>query len=83
MCGTTRRLNGCRCSWRRDLRFAQKSTWKLSLDFKSWIGRMKTPPVYVDAIRSLLQTAPREVLDYFQVAEDGSFTLDSIMIEAG
>jgi ubiquinone/menaquinone biosynthesis C-methylase UbiE len=59
-----------------------QSTWKLSLDFNAWVGRMKTPIVYVDAIRSLLHNAPREVLDYFQVAEDGSFTLDSIMMEA-
>jgi hypothetical protein len=43
---------------------------------------MKTPAVYLDAIRSLLQNAPREVIDYFQVAEDGSFTLDAIMMEA-
>jgi ubiquinone/menaquinone biosynthesis C-methylase UbiE len=59
-----------------------ESTWKLRLDFKAWVGRMKTPIVYVEALRSLLQNAPGEVLDYFQVAEDGSFTLDSIMMEA-
>jgi ubiquinone/menaquinone biosynthesis C-methylase UbiE len=60
-----------------------QSTWKLPLDFNAWVGRMKTPTIYIDAIRSLLHNAPQEVLDYFQVAEDGSFTLDSIMIEAG
>jgi ubiquinone/menaquinone biosynthesis C-methylase UbiE len=59
-----------------------ESTWKLPLDFNAWIVRMKTPAVYVDAIRSLLQNAPREVVDYFRVAEDGSFTLDTIMMEA-
>jgi ubiquinone/menaquinone biosynthesis C-methylase UbiE len=62
---------------------AAQSAWKLPLDFKAWIERMKTPAVYVDAIRSLLQNAPREVVDYFRVAEDGSFTLDTIMTEAG
>jgi ubiquinone/menaquinone biosynthesis C-methylase UbiE len=60
-----------------------QSTWKLPLDFNAWIGRMKTPAVYVDAIRSLLHNAPREVIDYFHVAGDGSFTLDTIMMEAG
>jgi SAM-dependent methyltransferase len=60
-----------------------RSAWKLPLDFTAWVGRMKTPILYVEAIRSLLRNAPREVLDYFQVAEDGSFTLDSIMMEAG
>jgi ubiquinone/menaquinone biosynthesis C-methylase UbiE len=59
-----------------------QSVWKIQIDFNAWIGRMKTPPVYVDAIRSLLQKAPREVVDYFQVAEDGSFALDAIMMEA-
>ncbi len=59
------------------------SAWKLPLDFNAWVGRMKTPGVYIDAIRSLLRNAPREVIDYFQVAEDGSFALDSIMVEAG
>jgi ubiquinone/menaquinone biosynthesis C-methylase UbiE len=59
-----------------------QSTWKLPLDFDAWVGRMKTPAVYVDALRSLLHNAPREVVDYFQVAEDGSFTLDTIMMEA-
>jgi ubiquinone/menaquinone biosynthesis C-methylase UbiE len=60
-----------------------QSAWKIPIDFKAWIGRMKTPTVYVDAIRSLLQNAPREAIDYFQVAEDGSFSLDTIMMEAG
>jgi ubiquinone/menaquinone biosynthesis C-methylase UbiE len=60
----------------------EQSTWKLALDFNAWVGRMKTPTVYVDAIRSLLHNAPREVLDYFQVAEDGSFAPDAILMEA-
>ncbi len=59
-----------------------QSAWKLPLDFNAWVGRMKTPTVYVDAIRSLLHHAPREVVDYFQVAEDGSFALDTILMEA-
>jgi ubiquinone/menaquinone biosynthesis C-methylase UbiE len=59
------------------------ANWKLPLDFKAWIGRMNTPPVYVEALRSLLRNAPQEVLEYFLVAEDGSFTLDSTMMEAG
>ena len=42
-----------------------ESAWKLPIDFNAWVGRMKTPAVYVDAIRSLLHNAPREVVDYF------------------
>jgi SAM-dependent methyltransferase len=74
--------------WRSMLRGAgfvvgAEATWKLPLDFNAWVARMKTPSLYVDALRSLLQNAPREVIDYFRVAEDGSFTLDTMMIEAG
>jgi ubiquinone/menaquinone biosynthesis C-methylase UbiE len=60
----------------------EQHTWKLPLDFKAWGGRMKTPTLYVEAIRSLLQSAPREVGDYFLVAEDGSLVPDAVLIEA-
>jgi len=56
--------------------------WKLPLDFQAWIRRMNTAPVYVEAIRSLLQNAPVEVRNYYEVKEDGSFTLGAVFIEA-
>jgi ubiquinone/menaquinone biosynthesis C-methylase UbiE len=56
--------------------------WKLPLDFKAWVGRMKTPAIYVKAIRSLLSNAPQEVRDYFLIAEDGSFAADVVLMEA-
>jgi SAM-dependent methyltransferase len=59
-----------------------ESAWKLPIDFNAWVGRMKTPTVFVDAIGSLLHNAPREVIDYFKVAEDGSFVQESILLEA-
>ena len=59
-----------------------ESTWKLPLDFTAWITRMRTPDLYVQAISSLLLNAPREVREYFQVKPDGSFVLDTMMIEA-
>ena len=59
-----------------------QSAWKLPLDFDAWVTRMKTPPTHVEAIRSLLQNAPMEVRNYFQVAPDSSFALDAIMVEA-
>jgi hypothetical protein len=51
------------------------------MEFASWVGRMQTPVVYVEAIRSLLQDAPQEVRDYFQINADCSFTIDAAMIE--
>lgn len=56
--------------------------WKISIDFTSWVQRMRTPPLHVGALHSLLQHAPEEVRTYFHVAEDGSFQQDSIFIES-
>lgn len=53
---------------------------RLRLDFASWVERMKTPPAHVAAIRSLQQRAPAEVREYFAIEEDGSFTVDTILI---
>ena len=57
-------------------------TWRLDLEFESWIARMQTPPVFVAAIKALQAAAPDEVRKHFAVKEDGSFTLDTMMIEA-
>jgi ubiquinone/menaquinone biosynthesis C-methylase UbiE len=59
-----------------------QSLSKIATDFNAWVQRMRTPSVHVAALRSLLQNAPREVKDYYQIAEDGSFRQDSIFIEA-
>ncbi len=58
------------------------TSWKIALDFKSWVQRMRTSPLHVDALHSLLKNAPEEVRNYFEIAEDGSFRQDSIFIEA-
>jgi ubiquinone/menaquinone biosynthesis C-methylase UbiE len=56
-------------------------TWRLHLEFQSWIARMRTPEVFTAAIRALQDGAPREVRDYFAIKDDGSFTIDTMMIE--
>jgi len=61
---------------------AQQQDWKVPIDFDAWIERMKTAPVYVAAIRSLLANAPQEVREYFQIAKDSSFVADAALIEA-
>lgn len=55
---------------------------RVRLDFATWIARMATPAVNVQAIRALQTSMPREVADYFQLESDGSFTIDSMTIEA-
>lgn len=57
-------------------------TYRLRLEFASWIARMRTPDVLVAAIRSLHARAASEVRDYFQIGEDGSFTVDTALIVA-
>lgn len=59
-----------------------ESRGKLLLNFLAWVTRMRTPAPNVELIRSLLQEAPQEVRDYFQVKSDSSFTLDITLIEA-
>jgi len=55
---------------------------KLGLEFTSWIARMRTPIVLSDAIRAYQKSASDEVKHYFQLQRDGSFTSDTIMLEA-
>lgn len=64
--------------------FALKAvrTWRLRLDFASWIARMNTPEVFVAAIRALQAGAPEEVRRHFAIEADGAFTIDTMMMEA-
>ena len=57
-------------------------TYRLRLEFGPWIARMRTPDVHVTAIRSLQARAASEVRDYFEIGEDGSFTVDTALIAA-
>ncbi|HIP77689.1 MAG TPA: class I SAM-dependent methyltransferase [Kiloniellaceae bacterium] len=50
--------------------------FRLRIDFKPWIERMQTPPVFEGAIRALQSKAPAEVSNHFEIAADGSYTLD-------
>ena len=52
------------------------------MEFSSWIARMRTPAVNVAAIRALQASAPAEVRAHFCIEADGSFLLDSTLIEA-
>jgi ubiquinone/menaquinone biosynthesis C-methylase UbiE len=64
-----------------ELTDATSDTWKLALDFDSWVRRIATPSRRVDAIRAVLADLPAEARDYFAVAADGSFTCDALWIE--
>ncbi len=55
---------------------------RLRLDFQSWVARMRTPDLHIGAIRALQAAMPREVADYLELEDDGSFTIDTLTIEA-
>lgn len=52
------------------------------MEFASWIARMRTPLTQVAAIRALQAGAAAEVTAHFGIEPDGSFLLDSMLIEA-
>lgn len=58
------------------------SRFRVRLEFSSWVERMNTPDVHMQAIRSLQERAGVEVTRHFEMAPDGSFTLDTILITA-
>jgi len=55
---------------------------RLSLDFGPWVERMATPEVQVKAIRALQTQMSAEVTGYFEIQPDGSFTFDTMTLEA-
>jgi len=74
-------------SWRKLLGragFAVESgkTWKLRLEFASWVARMRTPAVNATAIKALWDSAPAEVKGYFALEADYSFSIDVAMFQA-
>jgi len=54
--------------------------YRVALQFRSWIERMNTPSHHVTAIRALQSIAPVDVLHYFEMQSDGTFTVDSMLM---
>jgi SAM-dependent methyltransferase len=55
---------------------------RLRLEFGSWVERMRTPKVQVDAIRALQAAMSESVARYFEIGPDGSFDLDVGLFQA-
>ncbi|MFC5475360.1 class I SAM-dependent methyltransferase [Paraherbaspirillum soli] len=55
--------------------------WKLPLQFDTWVARMRTPAERVIAIKSLWDSAPAEVSAYFDLRQDYSFSIDTVLLE--
>jgi ubiquinone/menaquinone biosynthesis C-methylase UbiE len=73
--------------WRSTLREAgllpgAHQSYRLRLEFKSWITRMNTAQLHAQAIRSLQTLMSEDVLRHFAIEADGSFTIDTMLLEA-
>ena len=56
---------------------------RLRLEFASWVERMRTPELMRQAIRVLQQSVGTEVREYYEIAADGSFSTDVVVLWAG
>ncbi|MGN6548730.1 MAG: class I SAM-dependent methyltransferase [Pararhizobium sp.] len=70
-----------RAEWERAIARAgldagETRSFRLRLEFSSWVARIGTPQVQVDAIRALQKSVSSSVTGYFETEEDGSFTFD-------
>lgn len=55
---------------------------RLRMDYQSWVDRMRTPDLHRRAIRSLQQWASTDTATYFAIEPDGSFSIDTLQVEA-
>ncbi len=55
---------------------------RLRLEFSAWVERIDTPGVHIQAIRSLQANMAEDVVKYFEIEADGSFTVDTMVLEA-
>lgn len=56
--------------------------FRVRMDFKVWIARMRTPDENARIIRSLQDGASQAVRRHFEIEDDGSFMLDVMLVEA-
>ena len=56
-------------------------TWRLRMEYATWVQRMQTPEVNQRAIRALQQVTSGDVSAHFAIEPDGSFLLDTLLIE--
>jgi SAM-dependent methyltransferase len=57
-------------------------SFRIRLEFDTWVARMRTPKIQADAIRALEAAMPASVVAYFDIGPDGSFSMDTALFEA-
>jgi SAM-dependent methyltransferase len=56
--------------------------FRLRLDFKSWVERMNTPKLHVEAIRALQTAVSAVATRHFETEADGSYRIDVALLQA-
>ncbi len=56
-------------------------TWRLKMEFPTWIARIATPEPLARAIRDLQRSASTETSAFFAIEPDGSFEIEVAMID--
>ena len=56
-------------------------SFRLRLEFTSWVERMRSPQILVDAIRTYQITLSHDTKAYFEIDDQGSFTSDVMLFE--
>jgi SAM-dependent methyltransferase len=67
---------------RAGLNTGRASEHRVRLDMRSWLERMRTPPVQAEAIRALEAVMSASVTEHFAIEADGSFTIDVLTVFA-
>ena len=63
------------------LRDPSSHQWRLTLEFDSWVRRIATPELRVQALRTFMDDMPAEAKQYFVLTSERSFQIDAAWIE--
>jgi hypothetical protein len=61
---------------------ASVRAFRLRLEFRSWVERMNTPELQVQAIRALQTSVSSVATSYFDTEADGSYKIDVALFTA-
>lgn len=67
---------------RADFAVCKVQARRLRMDYPTWVDRMQTSKAHRMAIRSLQHQTASATATYFEIEPDGSFTLDTVQIDA-
>ncbi|MBV6305808.1 class I SAM-dependent methyltransferase [Candidimonas humi] len=64
------------------LEVTNSDSWKLKLEFESWVRRIGTPAPRVAALHATMDALPQEAREYFAIQPDRTFSSDTAWIQA-